>query len=172
MQESWNLCVTYFNFSFLLLQPSLLSRPVLPLCTTSFPHTLLFLEYPEYGSSRLLQNVGTYVPVYTVSSYGLDSSLASLWEPQILQHDASWYSVLFLQSHHLIPETDTEQHYHRGKVPNVKEISYCIIKMCVIFSVGGSRIIGWCDFNSLLLGCAIYSPPYLANVTYVTFAAK
>jgi hypothetical protein len=94
------------------------------------------------------------------------------WEPQILQHDASWYSVLVLQSHHLILETDTEQHYHRGKVPNVKEISYCIIKMCVIFSVGGSRIIGWCDFNSLLLGCAIYSPPYLANVTYVTFAAK
>lgn len=29
-----------------------------------------------------------------------------------------------------------EQCYHRGKVPNVKEISYCIIKMCVIFYMG------------------------------------
>jgi hypothetical protein len=29
-----------------------------------------------------------------------------------------------------------EQCHHRGKVPNVKEISYCIIKMCVILYMG------------------------------------
>lgn len=29
-----------------------------------------------------------------------------------------------------------EWSYHRGKVPNVREISYCIIKMCVIFYMG------------------------------------
>jgi hypothetical protein len=68
------------------------------------------------------------------------------------------YSASYPQSHRLILETDTEQHYHRGKVPNVNEISYCIIKMYVIFSVGQSRIIGRRGRNRLRMGCAIYSP--------------